>query len=283
MCDPSPTSAGPSPNDTAVSLEGVSVRFRVPHERIATLKEYAVRMVWRRVSFEEFWALRDVSLTVNRGEAFGIIGRNGSGKSTLLKVVARVLRPTTGRVRVRGCVAPLLEVGAAFHPELTGRENIFLNGTLLGFSRRHIHRHFDRIVSFAELGDFIDAPLRTYSSGMIARLGFAIATDVRPDVLIVDEVLSVGDAEFQVKSAARIREFKEQGTTILLVSHDLTALAEICTRAAWIDHGVVKVVGPAHEVVEAYGGREGVGTSSWRPRQRPRGVPEATSPSSPRP
>ncbi|MGH7307124.1 MAG: ABC transporter ATP-binding protein [Candidatus Rokuibacteriota bacterium] len=243
-------------SDPVIALEGVSVRFRVPHERIATLKEYALRMASRRVRHEEFWALRDASLSVDEGEVFGLIGRNGAGKSTLLKVVARVLRPTAGRVRVRGRVAPLLEFGAAFHPELTGRENVFLNGTLLGRSRRQLAERFEGIVEFAELADFIDAPLRTYSSGMVARLGFAIATDVRPDVLILDEGLSVGDTDFQIKCTGRIREFREGGTTIILVSHEMAYVTEMCTRAAWIDHGAVKAVGPAPDVVRAYRGPE---------------------------
>jgi ABC-type polysaccharide/polyol phosphate transport system ATPase subunit len=241
-------------SDPVIALDGVSVHFRVPHERIATLKEYAVRVASRRVRYEEFWALRDVSLTVEEGEVFGLIGRNGAGKSTLLKVVARVLRPTAGRVRVRGQVAPLLEFGAAFHPELTGRENVFLNGTLLGRSRRQLAESFERIVEFAELIEFIDAPLRTYSSGMVARLGFAIATEIRPDVLILDEALSVGDTDFQAKCTGRIREFRTAGTTIVLVSHQMTYVTETCTRAAWLDHGAVKALGPAAEVVRAYRG-----------------------------
>jgi homopolymeric O-antigen transport system ATP-binding protein len=235
-------------------LDGVSVRFRVPHERVLTLKEYAVRAARRRIRHEEFWALRDVSLTVDEGEVFGLIGRNGAGKSTLLKVVARVLRPTCGRARVRGRVAPLLEFGAAFHPELTGRENLFLNGTLLGRSRRELAASFERIVEFAELIEFIDAPLRTYSSGMVARLGFAIATDVRPEVLILDEGMAVGDTDFQAKCTDRIRAFREAGTTIVLVSHQMAYVAETCTRAAWLDHGALKAVGPAADVVRAYRG-----------------------------
>jgi len=238
--------------DVAVRLENVSVRYRVPHERIGTLKEYAIRALQRRVKNNEFWALRDINLEVRRGEVFGIIGRNGAGKSTLLKVVARVLRPTTGRVWIRGRVAPLLEFGAGFHPELTGRENIFLNGTLLGFSRREMEEKFERIVDFAELWDFIDAPLRTYSSGMIARLGFAIATDVTPDVLIVDEVLSVGDEAFQRKAAARMDEFREAGATVLLVTHALSVVEASCQRAIWVDGGAVRRCGVARDVADAY-------------------------------
>jgi ABC-2 type transport system ATP-binding protein len=245
-----------SERDVTVRLEGVSVRFRVPRERVTSFKEYAIRLARRRIEVEDFWALRDVDLAVRGGEAFGIVGRNGSGKTTLLKVVARVLRPAAGRVRVYGRVAPLLDLGAAFHPELTGRENVFLYGTLLGFSRSHLDRGFDRIVAFAELGEFVDSPVRTYSSGMIARLGFAIATDVRPDVLIVDEVLSVGDAEFRTKSADRIACFRSEGTTTLMVSHDLGGLPGMCSRAAWLDGGVVKALGPAAEVVAAYQRRD---------------------------
>lgn len=239
-------------DDVAVQMEGVSVRYRVPRERIESFKEYAIRKLQRRIIHEEFWALCDVSLRVHRGEVFGIIGPNGAGKSTLLKVIARVLRPTQGRVVVTGQVAPLLEFGAGFHPELSGRENIFLNGVLLGFTEKQMAEKLDRIVAFAELGDFIDAPLRTYSSGMAARLGFAIATDIKPDVLIVDEVLAVGDAAFQRKSAARMREFCEQGATVLLVTHNLSVVCEMCQRAMWLDHGRVQAIYSAADVVAGY-------------------------------
>ncbi|MFQ5799672.1 MAG: ABC transporter ATP-binding protein [Bacteroidota bacterium] len=241
--------------NVTIQLDNVCVRYRVQRERFSTLKEYVIRMLQRRVDHEEFWALQDVNITVHKGEVFGVIGRNGSGKSTLLKVVARVLGPTVGRVRVKGRVAPLLECGAGFHPELTGRENIFLNGTLLGFTRKEMRERFERIVTFAELRDFIDAPLRTYSSGMAARLGFAIATDEKPDVLLVDEVLAVGDETFQRKSTARMQEFREQGTTILLVSHNMKTVEGMCKRAMWLDRGVVKADGASGEVVSAYLGR----------------------------
>ena len=236
----------------AVRIEDVSVRYRVPHERIGTFKEYVIRRLQQRVTHDIFWALHQVDLEIRQGEVFGIIGRNGAGKSTLLKVVARVLQPTTGRVWVRGRVAPLLEFGAGFHAELTGRENIFLNGTLLGFSRHEMQAKFDRIVDFAELWEFIDAPIRTYSSGMTARLGFAIATDVKPDVLIIDEVLAVGDEAFQRKSAARMSEFREKGATILLVTHNMANVRSMCQRAAWLDHGVVRAVGAAEEIATQY-------------------------------
>jgi ABC-type polysaccharide/polyol phosphate transport system ATPase subunit len=235
-----------------IQLEDVSVRYRVPREKIPSFKEYAIRWLRRQVEYNEFWALKDVGLEVQRGEVFGIVGANGAGKSTLLKVVARVLRPTTGRVRVRGRVAPLLELGAGFDMELTGRENVFLNGAILGYSRRDIAQRFDRIVDFAGVREFVDAPLRTYSTGMVVRLGFAVATDVRPEVLIVDEVLAVGDADFQRKSAARIEEFRTAGTTILMVSHNMAAVTEMCSRAAWLEHGLIRATGSARDVVADY-------------------------------
>jgi ABC-type polysaccharide/polyol phosphate transport system ATPase subunit len=235
-----------------IRLENVSVRYRIPHERIGTFKEYAIRWMQRKVHYESFLALKAVSLSVDSGEVFGLIGRNGAGKSTLLKLVARVLPPTEGRVLVRGQVAPLLEIGAGFHADLTGRENVFLNGSLLGFSYRQMVEKFERIVDFAELWEFIDAPLRTYSSGMIARLGFAVATDTQPDVLIVDEVLGVGDEAFQKKCAERIASFREQGTTILLVSHDMDTVMKMCTRAAHLERGVIRYIGNVQEAVESY-------------------------------
>lgn len=235
-----------------VELQNVTVRYRVPRERYRTFKEFAIRRVQGRVQFEDLLALDGVSLEVYKGEVFGLIGANGAGKTTLLRLVARVMRPTKGRVIVRGRVAPLLAMGAGFHPELTGRENVFLNGALLGYTRREIEEYMDWIVGFSELGGFIDAPLRTYSSGMMARLGFAVATARMPDVLIVDEVLSVGDIAFQEKSAARIREFREAGATILLVSHSMAAVKKMCSRVAWLNHGKVMELGDAEQVVEKF-------------------------------
>jgi ABC-type polysaccharide/polyol phosphate transport system ATPase subunit len=244
--------SGNSLNEAIIRLEDVCVEYRVPNERIGTFKEYMIRLLEGRVKHRKFSALDKVSLDVNRGEVFGLIGQNGAGKSTLLKLVARVLRPTHGRVVVSGHVAPLLEVGAGFHPELTGRENIFLNGAMLGFSRQEMQEKFPRIVEFSELGDFIDAPLRTYSSGMSARLGFAVATDSQPDVLIVDEILSVGDEAFQHKSFERIQAIKAQGATILLVSHSMTTIENMCQRAAWLHHGRLIAHGDAKAVVAQY-------------------------------
>jgi ABC-type polysaccharide/polyol phosphate transport system ATPase subunit len=245
-------------DNVAIRLEDISVRYHMPHERYATLKEHSIRWLQRRVQYDDFWALRDVSMTLRRGEVVGLIGSNGAGKSTLLKVIGRVLRPTRGRVRVYGRVAPLLEFGAGFHPELTGRENVFLNGAILGISRAQMQAKFDQIVDFADMRDFVDAPLRTYSSGMVARLGFAVATDVEPDVLIIDEVLSVGDAAFQQKSAERIQGFRATGATILLVSHNLAMVESMCDRAIWLDHGRILAEGTANSVVHQYLDRDRV-------------------------
>ena len=238
-------------------MEGVSVRYRVPSERIGTLKEYMIRFLRRQIHMRSFWALNDVGLDVYRGEVFGLVGVNGAGKSTLLKVIARVLRPTKGRVIVRGRVAPLLELGAGFHPELTGQENIFLYGALLGFTHREMQEKFDQIVAFSELGEFINAPIRTYSSGMYARLGFSVATAREPDVLIVDEVLSVGDEAFQKKCTDRIDSFRQNGAAVLLVSHNMVTIQSMCQRVAWLDHGVLKVIGEPERVIQAYRERAG--------------------------
>jgi len=246
-----PAAVGPS--ELAVVLSGVSICYRMPSERISTLKEQVIRRITgRSVKYNEFWALRQVTLKVRRGEAIGLIGSNGAGKSTLLKTIARVLRPTEGRVWVRGSVSPMIELGAGFHPELTGRENIFINGAMLGFSRRQMQEKFDSIVEFSELSAFIDAPLRTYSSGMIARLGFAVASDVDPDILIIDEALSVGDEAFQRKCLARMKEFRDRGVTIFYVTHALDSISMLCPRAAWLEGGRIRYMGPTDEVVQAY-------------------------------
>lgn len=238
--------------EVVIRLENVSVRYRLPEERIGTLKEYAIRLLQKRVIYNSFLALNDVTVNVNKGEIFGFIGRNGAGKSTLLKVISRVLVPTEGRVWIQGRVSPLLELGAGFHPELTGRENVFLNGTLLGHTRREIRDHLEEITDFAELGTFIDAPLRTYSSGMVARLGFAVATTWKPEILILDEVLSVGDEAFQLKCQRRMEGFRAKQVTSLLVTHSMQTVEALCTRAAWIDHGVIKAVGTPDEIIKAY-------------------------------
>jgi homopolymeric O-antigen transport system ATP-binding protein len=248
--DARPASAVPA--EVTILLQDVSVRYRAPRERLGTLKEYAIRRLQRRIRFADFYALNGVELEVRQGKIFGIVGRNGAGKSTLLKVVSRVLVPTHGRVYVRGRVSPLLELGAGFHPELTGRENVYLNGTLLGHARRDLDGRMEAIIAFSELGSFIDAPLRTYSSGMAARLGFAIATAWRPEILLVDEVLAVGDEAFRRKCQDRMEEFRSSGTTVLLVTHDMNTILSLCGEAAWLERGKVLSVGPGAQVVADY-------------------------------
>jgi ABC-type polysaccharide/polyol phosphate transport system ATPase subunit len=242
----------------AIDVRGVTVRYLVPHERVPTLKEFAIKWLRGRVVWQDFQALTDVTLNVRRGESVGIIGRNGAGKTTLLKVIARVLRPRTGTVETRGRIVPLLELGAGFDPDLSGRENVFLNGALLGHSRRYMLRRLDEIVEFAGIAAFIDAPLRTYSTGMVARLGFAIATDVEPDILLLDEVLSVGDVEFQRKCAERLARFREQGVTFVLVSHALGTVAELCTRIVWLENGHVHADGAPNELIARFSAASGI-------------------------
>ncbi len=236
----------------ALAFEAVSKRFTIHHERARSLQDAVLRVFRPRGWREEFWALRDVSFAVAPGEALGVIGTNGSGKSTLLKLATRLLAPTCGRVRVAGRVAALLELGAGFHPELTGRDNIYLNASILGIPRRRVDACFADIVAFAGLERFVDTPVKRYSSGMQARLGFAIAVHVEPDVLLLDEVLAVGDLQFQERCLERIRALHAEGRTIILVSHDLGAVTQFCTRALWLHEGAVRALGPPAEVVAAY-------------------------------
>jgi len=235
-----------------IILDNISVRYKNTETKAGSFKEYAIQLVTRQVRLKDFSALSHINLTINQGDVLGIIGRNGAGKSTMLKVVARVLIPTEGRLRLRGLVTPLLELGAGFHPELTGRENVFLNGTLLGHKRREIESKFDEIVYFAEMESSIDSPMRTYSNGMIARLGFSIATTWKPDILILDEILSVGDETFREKSRTRIEAFQKEGTTTLLVSHNMNNILAMCSRAILLDHGEIKAEGEVNDVVNAY-------------------------------
>jgi ABC-type polysaccharide/polyol phosphate transport system ATPase subunit len=238
--------------EPAVELAGVSLSYRIPKEAVQTFKEYAIRKLQGRIEHGELVALRDATLSISPGERVGVVGPNGAGKSTLFRVIARVRRPTRGRVVVRGRVAPLLELGLGFHGELTGRENVVLHGAVMGQSRRDMERRMDAIAEFAELEAFLDAPLRTYSTGMAARLAFAVATDVDPDILLVDEALSVGDERFQAKCHARMAGFHERGKTFLLVSHSLPEIVANCSRAIWISGGRIVQDGPAAEVCAAY-------------------------------
>jgi ABC-type polysaccharide/polyol phosphate transport system ATPase subunit len=235
---------------SVITVEEVSKRFRLYHERNQSLKIWMMR--GRRAAFEEFWALRDVSLEVREGQTFGIIGENGSGKSTLLKCMAKILRPDSGRISVTGKVSALLELGAGFHPELSGRENIYLNGSILGLGKKELDRIFDDIVGFAGLERFIDTPVKNYSSGMYVRLGFSVAINVDPDILLIDEILAVGDEQFQRRCNEKFGEFKQHGKTVLIVSHSLGSVRNMCDRVALLDHGRMKELGPAAEVIDAY-------------------------------
>jgi ABC-2 type transport system ATP-binding protein len=236
--------------NSVITVEEVSKRFRLYHERNQSLKIWMMR--GRRAAFEEFWALRDVSLEIEEGKTFGLIGENGSGKSTLLKCIAKILRPDSGRIGVTGKVSALLELGAGFHPELSGRENIYLNGSILGLGKRDLDRIFDDIVGFAGLERFIDTPVKNYSSGMYIRLGFSVAINVDPDILLIDEILAVGDEQFQRKCNEKFADFKNEGKTVVIVSHALGSVRNMCDRVALLDHGRLKELGPASEVVDAY-------------------------------
>lgn len=236
--------------EPAVVVDGVSKKFRMYRERNQSLKTAVMRR--RRSVHEDFWALRDVSFEVPEGTTFGLIGRNGSGKSTLLKCLARILHADEGKIVTRGRVASLLEVGSGFHPELSGRENIFLNGSILGMSRKEVSRKFDDIVEFSGVAKFIDQPVKNYSSGMYVRLGFSVAIHVEPDLLIADEILAVGDAAFQAKCKEKFAELKSNGKTVLLVTHSASSLREMCDRAAWLDKGRLVMQGSSEEVMAAY-------------------------------
>lgn len=239
-------------NEYAISVQEATVRFNMASERIDNLKEYFVKLLQRKLMFQEFLALKSVSFQVKKGESWGLIGTNGSGKSTLLKLICGIMKPYKGKVMVNGTIAPLIELGAGFDGELTARENIYLNGAVLGHSKKYMQNHFDQIVDFAELWDFLDMPIKNYSSGMAARLGFSIATVVKPDILIVDEVLSVGDWAFQQKCQARMKELLEDGVTLLYVSHDIDSVRSLCKKAIWLDKGTQKMSGDVNEVCEAY-------------------------------
>jgi ABC-2 type transport system ATP-binding protein len=234
----------------AVAVAGVAKRFRLYHERNQSIKAALLR--GRRAKYEEFWALRDVSFDIPRGSTFGLIGENGSGKSTLLKCIAGILRPDHGSIRADGSLAALLELGSGFHPELSGRENVYLNGSILGMSKSAIAAKFDSIVDFAGIGEFIDQPVKNYSSGMYVRLGFSVAINVDPDILLVDEVLAVGDANFQDKCMEKFAEFRRAGKTVVVVSHAMGSLRALCDEVAWLDHGRLTAVGNAADIVDDY-------------------------------
>lgn len=235
-----------------IEVKNVSMRFNLATERTDTIKEYFVKLLKGQLMFNEFYALKDVSLTVSRGEAVALIGANGSGKSTLLKCIAGVLYPTAGSIEVRGSIAPLIELGAGFDPDLTARENIYLNGAVLGHDRKFMDEHFQSIVDFAELWDFIDVPVKNFSSGMVARLGFAIATEVSADILVVDEILAVGDFRFQQKCKERMANMMKGGTTLLFVSHSEAQVKELCQKAVWLKKGEIQMFDDVDKVFAYY-------------------------------
>lgn len=241
-------------NKTMIEVNDVTMRFHMNLDKILSLKEFVTRKLSGKLAYQDFTALEHVSFTVRRGETFGLIGRNGAGKSTMLKVISGILKPTEGSVVCKGNVVPMLELGSGFDMDLTGRENIFLNGAILGYSEEFLKEKYEEIVLFSELEQFIETPIRNYSSGMLARLAFSIATVVKPEVLIVDEVLSVGDAQFQEKSKKRMLELMGGGTTVLFVSHNIDQICEMCGRVIWLEHGRVKDIGQAYKVCAEYKG-----------------------------
>ena len=235
-----------------LEIKNVSVVFKKTSEKMTSLKEYFIKSLRKKIKKEKFVALEDINITIKKGEIIGLLGLNGAGKSTLLKVISGIIKPTTGEVKLNGKMAPLIELGAGFDPELTGRENIFLNGSLLGFSKKELKDKIEDIIEFSELREFIDVPLKNYSSGMYARLGFSIATIYDPEILIIDEVLSVGDFHFQEKSLNKIMEMIEKGTTVLFVSHDIEQVKKLCEKVIWLEKGKVKVIGDAKKICEEY-------------------------------
>lgn len=235
-----------------IEVEKATVRFNLASEHVDNIKEYFIKLIKKELMFQEFLALQDVDFRVKAGESWGIVGTNGSGKSTLLKLLCGILKPYKGSVKVQGNIAPLIELGAGFDGDLTAKENIFLNGTVLGHSRKYMQQYFEEIVDFAELWDFLDMPIKNYSSGMSARLGFSIATVVRPDILIVDEVLSVGDYAFQQKCERRMKEMLENGTTLLYVSHSIESVKSLCQKALWLQKGKVQMSGEAQDICKSY-------------------------------
>ena len=239
-------------NNTMIEVSDVTMRFRMNADKIMSLKEFVTAALRGKLEYQDFTALDHVSFEVKKGETFGLIGRNGAGKSTILKVISGILKPTSGSVTCYGNVVPMLELGSGFDFDLTGRENIFLNGAILGYSEKFLREKYNEIVEFSELGEFIDAPIRNYSSGMLARLAFSVATVVNPEILIVDEILSVGDAAFQEKSRKRMLELMEGGTTVLFVSHSIQQVREMCSRVLWLEQGKVKMLETVEDVCNAY-------------------------------
>lgn len=235
-----------------IDINDVSMRFKLPSEKIDNLKEYAIKFIRRKLKYTDFWALKNVSLTVKRGESLGLIGRNGAGKSTLLKLISGIIEPTKGHIITRGNMVPLLKLGAGFDMDATGKENIFLNGAIMGYTHREMEAKYESIVEFSELDKFMNVPLKNYSSGMLTRLGFSIAVDVNPDILLIDEILAVGDIPFQKKCSQKIEELQKGGTTFIVVSHSMASINRLCQKAAWLKNGELEEYGAVKDVTAAY-------------------------------
>lgn len=239
-------------SENIIELKNISMMFNLGSEKVDNLKEYVIKLIGRKLMFNEFWALTDVSLNIRKGESLGILGLNGSGKSTLLKIIAGIMKPTKGAVVVNGTISPLIELGAGFDPDLSARENVYLNGAVLGYKRAEIKSSFEDIIDFAELWEFVDSPIKNYSSGMVARLGFSIATVRRPDILIVDEILGVGDFKFKEKCEKRMNEIISNGTTVILVSHDIKQIRKMCNKVIWLEKGRPVMYGDTEVVCNKY-------------------------------
>lgn len=238
--------------ENAVELKNIEMHFNMSKEKLESLKEYFLRLAAKKLMFEDFIALNNISFNIKKGDVFGIVGLNGSGKSTMLKVISGILTPTKGTVETAGTIAPLIELGAGFDMDLTARENIYLNGSVLGYSKKFMDEKFDEIVEFSEMHDFLDTPMKNYSSGMVARIGFAIATITKPDILIVDEILAVGDFHFQEKCEKRISQMINDDTTVIIVSHSIEQIERLCKHCAWLEKGHLKMIGDMQEVCDAY-------------------------------
>ncbi len=238
--------------DTVIKVDDISVKYKLTDDKILSLKEFVTRKLSNKINYKEFWALKNISFSVGKGEVLGIVGRNGSGKSTLLKVISGILKPSNGKLETNGVIAPMLELGSGFDGDLTGKENVFLNGAILGYDKKFLTEKYDEILEFSGLGEFINVPVRNYSSGMTARLAFSIATLVNPDILIVDEILSVGDAPFQQKCQDRMKQMMSGGTTVLIVSHSIAQIKDLCTRVIWLNEGNIQMMGGTEEVCAAY-------------------------------
>jgi len=243
---------GDNLDKAVIKVKNVGMEFNLSQEKVDNIKEYFIKLLKRELLFQEFWALKNISFEIRKGDRVGIVGLNGAGKSTLLKIISGVMKPTEGNIEINGKIVPLLELGAGFDPNYTGRENIFLNGAMLGYTKEFLEEKYDEIVEFSEIGKFIDVPLKNYSSGMRARLGFSIATMVEPTILVLDEVLSVGDAKFKKKSEERIMSLFDNGTTVLFVSHSVNQVKRICNKAIWLEKGKIVMQGDAEEVCTAY-------------------------------